>query len=43
MPADAKVEIDAKVFAGYEGGNVYKVTEKDMKAVSGRSGEDFGI
>jgi len=43
VPADAKVEIDAKVFAGYEGGNVYKVTDEDMKAVSGRSAEDFGL
>ena len=28
VPADAAVEIDAKVHAGYEGGGVHKVTDE---------------
>lgn len=39
VPADAKVEIDAKVFAGYNGGKVFKVTDEDMKAAKGRAFE----
>lgn len=37
VPADAKVEIDAKVHEGYHGGDVFNVTEEDMKAATGRS------
>lgn len=36
MPEDAKVEITAKVFAGYNGGNVYQVDEEKLKSVKGR-------
>jgi len=36
VPADAQVEISAKVFHGYNGGGVYKVTEEDLKKVKGR-------
>mmetsp|Transcript_10115 Transcript_10115/g.17806 ORF Transcript_10115/g.17806 Transcript_10115/m.17806 type:complete len:440 (-) Transcript_10115:170-1489(-) len=36
IPKDAQVEIAAKVFAGYEGGNVYKVTKEDLEKVKGR-------
>uniref|UniRef100_K3WKR5 GTP cyclohydrolase II domain-containing protein n=1 Tax=Globisporangium ultimum (strain ATCC 200006 / CBS 805.95 / DAOM BR144) TaxID=431595 RepID=K3WKR5_GLOUD len=36
VPEDAKVEITAKVFAGYNGGNVYQVDEEKLKAVKGR-------
>jgi len=39
VPKDAQVEIAAKVFAGYEGGNVYKVTKEDVEKVTGRAGE----
>lgn len=43
VPEDAKVEIDAKVFAGYEGGSVYKVSEEELKKVKGRSANEFGV
>eukprot|EP00924_Labyrinthula_sp_SR-Ha-C_P003530 augustus_masked-scaffold_53-processed-gene-0.3-mRNA-1 protein AED:0.07 eAED:0.08 QI:0/-1/0/1/-1/1/1/0/440 len=43
VPKDAKVEIDAKVFAGYEGGKVYSVDEKQLKETVGRSAADFGV
>jgi len=43
VPADAKVEIDAKVFSGYEGGAVYNVTEDDLKETKGRSREELGV
>lgn len=43
VPDDAKVEIDAKVFAGYEGGSVFKVDEKEIKKVKGRSGTELGV
>ena len=42
VPADAHVEIDAKVFAGYDSGNVYKVTEDELKKVKGRGAESYG-
>ena len=41
VPADAQVEINAKVFAGYEGGAVYKVSEDDLKKVKGRDKSEF--
>lgn len=41
VPADAKVEIDAKVAAGYDGGSVYK--DIDPSTTFGRSGKDFGV
>mmetsp|Transcript_85058 Transcript_85058/g.183383 ORF Transcript_85058/g.183383 Transcript_85058/m.183383 type:complete len:437 (-) Transcript_85058:234-1544(-) len=37
VPADAQVEIAAKVFVGYHGGDKYSVTEEDLKKVKGRS------
>ena len=43
VPEDAKVEIDAKVFAGYEGGSVYKVDETELKKVKGRSARELGV
>jgi len=36
VPADAQVEINAKVYAGYEGGDTYKVDEKKLKETKGR-------
>ncbi|GAB9467088.1 hypothetical protein Gpo141_00004447 [Globisporangium polare] len=36
VPEDAKVEITAKVFAGYNGGNVYQVDAEKLKSVKGR-------
>jgi len=36
VPADAQVEINAKVFAGYEGGDTYKVDAKKLKETIGR-------
>lgn len=39
VPKDAKVEIDAKVFAGYEGGKVYKVDENKLESTVGRNWE----
>jgi hypothetical protein len=36
VPEDARVEIDAKVFAGYNGGGVYKVSGEDLKKTKGR-------
>ena len=41
IPDDAHVEIDAKVAAGYEGGQVYK--QVDLTKTKGRSGAEFGI
>jgi hypothetical protein len=35
------VEITAKVFAGYNGGNVYKVDEEKLKQVKGRGDEEY--
>lgn len=37
IPADAHVEIDAKVSKGYHGGSVHKVTEEELKVAKGRS------
>lgn len=37
VPADAQVEIAAKVYVGYHGGDAYNVTEEDLKKVKGRS------
>lgn len=36
VPADAGVEIAAKVFNGYEGGDVYKVDKSTLEKVVGR-------
>ena len=36
VPEDAKVELTAKVYAGYEGGEVYQVTEQDLETTKGR-------
>jgi len=41
VPADAHVEIDAKVAAGYEGGKVY--ADVDVTKTAGRAGKEFGI
>jgi len=43
VPKDAQVEIDAKVFAGYEGGTVYKVSAEELKKVKGRTADDLGV
>lgn len=37
VPKDAKVEITAKVFAGYAGGDKYHVTQDDLKKTKGRT------
>jgi GTP cyclohydrolase II len=37
VPADAQVEIAAKVVMGYHGGDAYHVTEEDLKNVKGRA------
>ncbi len=39
VPQDAQVEITAKVFAGYNGGNVYKVDKTKLQSVVGRREE----
>ncbi|KAJ0408417.1 hypothetical protein ATCC90586_009192 [Pythium insidiosum] len=41
VPKDAKVEITAKVFAGYNGGNVFKVDQETLKKVKGRGDEEY--
>lgn len=41
VPRDAQVEITAKVFAGYNGGNVYKVDTETLKKVKGRGEEEY--
>ena len=41
IPKDAQVEIAAKVFVGYHGGNQYKVTEKDLEQVKGRATNEY--
>lgn len=41
VPADAQVEMDAKVAAGYEGGKVYD--KVDLDKTHGRAGKEFGI
>jgi len=37
IPADAAVEIAAKVFVGYHGGQTYKFDETDLEQTKGRS------
>lgn len=39
IPADAHVEIDAKVHAGYHGGDTHQVTDSDLSAAKGRKFE----
>lgn len=41
VPKDAQVEIAAKVFVGYHGGDQYQVTEEDLKKVKGRATSDY--
>jgi len=42
IPKDAQVEIAAKVFVGYHGGEQYKVgTEKDLESVKGRATNEY--
>lgn len=41
VPKDAQVEITAKVFAGYNGGSVYKVDEETLKKVKGRGDDEY--
>lgn len=42
IPKDAQVEIAAKVFVGYHGGDTYKVSsESDLKAVKGRGTNEY--
>jgi len=41
IPKDAQVEIAAKVFVGYHGGDTYKFAEEDLKNVKGRAAEDY--
>ncbi|DAZ98860.1 TPA: hypothetical protein N0F65_002585 [Lagenidium giganteum] len=41
VPKDAQVEITAKVYAGYNGGNVYKVQKEDLKKVKGRADNEY--
>ena len=43
VPADAQVEINAKLFAGYDGGTVFTgITKETLEQVTGRSRDDFG-
>ncbi|CAK4070441.1 unnamed protein product [Aphanomyces euteiches] len=42
VPQDAQVEISAKVYAGYNGGNVFEKLDKDaLKEIKGRGNEDY--
>mmetsp|Transcript_7974 Transcript_7974/g.7129 ORF Transcript_7974/g.7129 Transcript_7974/m.7129 type:complete len:444 (-) Transcript_7974:60-1391(-) len=41
IPKDAQVEIAAKVFIGYHGGDTYKVTEDSLKQVKGRGANEY--
>ncbi|KAF4041973.1 GTP cyclohydrolase II [Phytophthora infestans] len=41
VPKDAQVEITAKVFAGYNGGSVYKVDKEKLKQVKGRDDKEY--
>lgn len=41
VPEDAQVEITAKVFAGYNGGSVYKVDADKLKKVKGRDDSEY--
>ncbi|GBG26845.1 ABC transporter ATP-binding protein, putative [Hondaea fermentalgiana] len=43
VPQDAQVEITAKVAAGYDGGQVYKVSEDDLKNTKGRARDEAQI
>ncbi len=43
VPKDAQVEIQAKVFVGYHGGDAYAVPdEKDLEEVKGRGASEYG-
>jgi GTP cyclohydrolase II len=42
IPKDAQVEIAAKVYVGYHGGDLYKVSEDDLNKVTGRGTEEYG-
>lgn len=41
IPKDAQVEIAAKVFLGYHGGDTYKVSQEDLNAVVGRGASEY--
>lgn len=41
IPKDAQVEIAAKVFVGYHGGDQYKVTAEDLLQVKGRATNEY--
>ena len=38
---DASVARNVKLFAGYNGGSVYKVEKEDLKNVKGRGDEEY--
>lgn len=43
VPRDAQVEIQAKVFVGYHGGDTYKIPEAaDLEDVKGRATDEYG-
>ena len=43
VPKDAQVEIQAKVFVGYHGGDTYHIpTEADLEDVKGRAADEYG-
>jgi hypothetical protein len=41
IPKDAQVEIAAKVYVGYHGGDKYNVTEEDLEKVKGRAANEY--
>ena len=41
IPKDAQVEIAAKVFVGYHGGDVYKVGDEALLATKGRGATEY--
>lgn len=41
VPKDAQVEIMAKVYVGYHGGDTYNVTENDLKNTKGRAASEY--
>ena len=41
IPKDAQVEIAAKVFVGYHGGDQYHVTADDLLHVKGRATSEY--
>ena len=44
IPKDAQVEIAAKVFVGYHGGDTYKIgTAEDLKTVKGRATNEYQV